>query len=230
VPEASKIDRITYDEMLELSSLGAAVMHSRAIEFGSKYAVPIHVRSSLTDVAGTMIMHETKGMEDVVVRGAALKRDLATVALIGVPNEPGMAAKIFQRIAKHNLVVDDIMQNIYEDGRRANVGFTVASGEVGEARALCEQMAGELGFGGVEIDEDVVKVSVVGIGMRSHTGVAAKMFDALYENGVNIENISTSEIVISCIVRQDDGEKALKALHSTFELDQANENQESGTP
>ena len=229
VPEASKIDRITYDEMLELSSLGAAVMHSRAIEFGSKYAVPIHVRSSLTDVAGTMIMHETKGMEDVVVRGAALKRDLATVALIGVPNEPGMAAKVFQRIAKHNLVVDDIMQNIYEDGKRANVGFTVASSEVDEARALCEQMAEELGFGGVEIDEDVVKVSVVGIGMRSHTGVAAKMFDALYENGVNIENISTSEIVISCIVRQDDGEKALKALHSAFELDKANENQESGT-
>ena len=219
VPEAHKVDQVTYDEMLELAALGAGVMHSRAIEFGSKYSVPIHVRSSLTDVSGTMIMHETTGMEDVVVRGVALKRDLAAVVLIGVPNEPGMASKIFGHIAEQNIVVDDIIQSIYEDGKRANVGFTVASGDLSEAKALGDRLSREFGFRGVEVDEGVAKVSIVGIGMRSHTGVAAKMFDALYAADINIEHISTSEIVVSCVVRQKDGEKALKALHTAFGLD-----------
>lgn len=221
VPEARKIDRIAYDEMLELSSLGAGVMYNRAIEFGWKYQVPIHVRSSLTDNAGTMIMPETKGMEQVVVRGAALKRDMASVVLVGVPNEPGMAARIFARIARHNIAVDDIIQNIYEDGRRANIGFTVAQDDLREARAVADDLVKELGLRGVETDEHVAKVSVVGIGMRTHTGVASKLFGALAEGGVNILNISTSEIMVSCVVAQKDGEKALNLVHAAFELDKA---------
>ncbi len=220
VPQASKIDRIAYDEMLELASLGAGVMHSRAIEFGKKYNVPIHVRSSLTDVAGTMIVAESKGMEDIAVRGATLKRDMAAMVLIGVPNEPGMAARIFARIAEHNVIVDDIMQNIYQDGKTANIGFTVAGGDLSEARSIGEQLAEELGLKAVETDEHVAKVSIVGIGMRSHTGVAAKMFRVLFEAGINIEHISTSEIMLSCIVPEHQAEKALQAVHAAFELDQ----------
>lgn len=227
VPEARKIDRIAYDEMLELASLGAGVMHHRAIEFGWKYRVPIHVRSSLTDSPGTTIMPETKGMEQVVVRGAALKRDLASVVLVGVPNEPGMAARIFAQVATHKIVVDDIIQNIYEDGQRANIGFTVAEGDLDEARAVAETLVTELDLRGVETDEHVVKVSVVGIGMRTHTGVASKLFGSLADGGVNILNISTSEIMVSCIVPQKDGEKALKIVHAAFNLEEAqNENGE----
>ncbi|MBN1341871.1 MAG: aspartate kinase [Phycisphaerae bacterium] len=224
VPEARKIDQIAYDEMLELAALGAGVMHSRAIEFGWKYSVPIHVRSSLTDTPGTMIMPETKGMEDVVVRGAALKRDLASVVLVGVPNEPGMAARIFARIAQHNIVVDDIIQNIYEDRQQANIGFTVAETDLDEARVVADQLVKELGLRGVETDDRVVKVSVVGIGMRTHTGVASRVFGSLAEAGVNIHNISTSEIMVSCVVSESDGERALQAVHAAFELDKAPNN------
>jgi len=150
-----------------------------------------------------------------------LKRDLAAVRLIGVPNEPGMAARIFARIADHNIVVDDIMQNIDADGRTANIGFTVASGDLSEAKAVADQLAREVGLKGVETDEHVAKVSIVGIGMRSHTGVAAKMFRTLFEAGINIEHISTSEIMIACIVPEAEAEKALRAVHAAFELDKA---------
>ncbi|MGB9625688.1 MAG: aspartate kinase [Phycisphaerae bacterium] len=221
VPEARKIDRISYDEMLELASLGAGVMHSRAIEFGKKYDVPIHVRSSLTDVPGTLIISETPEMEGIVVRGATMKKDLARVMLIGVPNKPGIAARIFARIAKHNIAVDDIIQNVYQDTNVANIGFTVAATDAAEARTVCQEIGRELGFNKVELEEEVAKVSVVGVGMKTHTGVAAKMFSALAEAKVNIGNISTSEIVISCIVDRADAEKALKAVHAAFELDKA---------
>ncbi len=221
VPEARKIDRISYDEMLELASLGAGVMHSRAIEFGKKYDVPIHVRSSLTDVPGTLIISETPDMEGIVVRGATMKKDLARVMLIGVPNKPGIAARIFARIAKHNIAVDDIIQNVYQDTNVANIGFTVAATDAAEAQAVCQEIGRELGFNKVELEEKVAKVSVVGVGMKTHTGVAAKMFSALAEAKVNIGNISTSEIVISCIVDRADAEKALKAVHAAFELDKA---------
>jgi aspartate kinase len=221
VPEARKMDRISYDEMLELASLGAGVMHSRAIEFGKKYDVPIHVRSSLTDTPGTMIISETPEMEGIVVRGATLKKDLARVMLIGVPNKPGIAAQIFARIAKHNVVVDDIIQNVYQDTNVANLGFTVASTDAAEAQVLCQEIGKELGFNKVELEEKVAKVSVVGVGMKTHTGVAARMFSALADAKVNIGNISTSEIVISCIVDRANAEKALKAVHAAFELDKA---------
>lgn len=219
VPQARKIDRISYDEMLELASLGAGVMHARAVEFGKKYRVPIHVRSSMTDNEGTMIVAETTGMEDVVVRGATLRRDLARIVLMNVPNHPGVAAQIFHHISRHNVVVDDIIQNVLDGGKRANIGFTVVLEDAGEAHAVCRDIAEEMGIEGIELDDGVAKVSIVGIGMRSHTGVASKTFEALSKAKINIENISTSEIVISVIVRREDGEKALRALHDAFGLD-----------
>lgn len=221
VPQARKIDRISYDEMLELASLGAGVMHSRAIEFGKKYDVPIHVRSSLTDAGGTMIVTETPEMEGIVVRGATLKKDLARVVMIGVPSKPGIAARIFARIAKHNIVVDDIIQNVYQDTNVANIGFTTTAADAAEAQAVCQEIGKELGFKKVDLDEHVAKVSIVGIGMKTHTGVAAKMFSALADAKVNIGNISTSEIVISCIVERADADRALKAVHAAFDLDKA---------
>lgn len=219
VPEASKIDQISYDEMLEMAAAGAGVLHSRAIEFGKKYHVPIHVRSSLTDAPGTMVMTETEGMEAITVRGVTLKEDLAVVTLTGIPNRPGIAADIFAEISRHHVLIDDITQTLYEDGRIANIGFSTTTAYLAEARVACEHVCHTLGTGGVEIDEDVSKVSAIGVGMRSHTGVAARMFAALSAAGINIDVISTSEIVISCVVRHQDGPRALQVVHSAFDLD-----------
>jgi len=219
VPQARKIDEISYDVMLEMAAAGAGVMHSRAIEFGKKFNVPIHVRSSLTDAKGTMIMAETPGMEAISVQGVTLKEDLAFVSLNAVPNTPGVAARIFAEVARSHLLVDDIVQNIYDGFKLANLGFSTNASDVSEARAVCERLAAELGIGSVEIDEGVSKVSAVGVGMRSHTGIASAMFDALSRAAINIENISTSEIVISCIVRRKDGHKALRFIHDAFGLD-----------
>jgi aspartate kinase len=219
VPQARKMDVISYDEMLELAAVGAGVMHSRAIEFGKKFGVPIHVRSSLTDQPGTMIMERNQGLEDVAVRGATLKEDLATIVLTRVPNKPGIAAEVFAEVARHHVIVDDIIQNFFEDGKLANIGFSVNHAHAGEALAVCQRMAEEHGFGGVELDANVSKVSIVGIGMRTHAGVAATMFKALAAARINIDNISTSEIVISVIVRKEDGPRALQVVHDAFELD-----------
>jgi len=219
VPQASKIAEITYDEMLELASLGAGVMHSRSIEFGKKYNVPIHVRSSLTDIEGTMIVAETAGMEEIVVRGVTLKKEIARVVLVGVPNKPGIAAQVFARIAEHNIVVDDIIQNVFDKGQEANIGFTTSLGDIREAQMVCEALAKEMKFGAVETDQKIAKVSIVGIGMKTHTGVASRMFNALAKAKINIQNISTSEIVVSCLIDAKDGEKALQVLHAAFELD-----------
>lgn len=222
VPQARKIDCISYDEMLEMASLGAGVMHSRAIEFGKKYAVPIHVRSSLTDNPGTIIVESSPGMEDVVVRGATIKTDLATVVFTAVPNHPGVAAKVFERIAQHNIVVDDIIQNIYDQGRLAHIGFAIEAGDLPEVRIVAETLMRELHLSGFEVAERVSKISVIGIGMRSHSGVAQKMFGALAAHGINIQNISTSEIVISVIVAAAEGHRALQLVHAAFGLDGAN--------
>ncbi|HSW46473.1 MAG TPA: aspartate kinase [Phycisphaerae bacterium] len=221
VPQARKMDEITYDEMLELASLGAGVMHSRSIEFGKKYNVPIHVRSSLTDVEGTMIVAETSGMESIVVRGVTLKKDLARVVLVGVPNKPGVAAQIFARIAEHNIVVDDIIQNVFDKGHEANIGFTMSLGDFREAHTVCQRIAKDMKLKAVETDDKIAKVSIVGIGMKTHTGVASKMFNALGKAKINIQNISTSEIVVSCLLDRKDGEKALNILHDVFELNKA---------
>lgn len=218
VPEASKLDRISYDEMLELASLGAGVMHSRAIEFGSKYDIPIRVRSSQNETEGTLITKEAEGMEDIVVRGAALNRDLAKVTLRDVPDRPGIAAEVFQTIAAENIVVDDIIQNQSKEGH-TDLSFTVAGADVAGVEALRQRLADELGAGHVEIDDHIAKVSVVGVGMRSHTGVAQKMFRALADAKVNIQMISTSEIKVSCIIGQEEGDVALRAVHAAFELD-----------
>ncbi|MBX3396390.1 MAG: aspartate kinase [Phycisphaerae bacterium] len=220
VPEARKLPYIFYDEMLELASLGAQVMHSRSIELGKNYGVTIHVRSSYTDARGTDIVKESSDLQQVIVRGAALKKDLARVEITGVPNRPGLAAELFTRVAEQGVIVDDIIQVIHEGGRTADISFTIEAAEKKDAESICGSFANEIPGVVIKIREGLAKVSVVGVGMRTHTGVASRMFDALHKTNVNIENISTSEIVISVIVKADDGPTALRAIHSAFELSQ----------
>ncbi len=217
VPTARKLNEITYEEMLELASLGAGVLHSRAVEFGKKYHIPIHIRSSLTENPGTMIVEEVSRMETITVRGAALVRDLAKVTIRGVPDQPGVAARIFHAIAAANVVVDDIIQNISREGA-ADVSFTVVKDELATAMDTSRRIAQELGAGDVVADDKVSKVSVVGIGMRTHTGIAQRMFKALADAGVNIQTISTSEIKISCIIDRGSADKALRVVHDAFGL------------
>ena len=221
VPSARKIDRITYDEMLELSGLGAGVLQTRAVEFAKKYDVPIHVRNSQNDSPGTMVVKETPEMEDILVSGAALKRNLVRVTLAEVPDRPGMAAEIFREIAAANVMVDDIIQNVFEDGS-ANISFTVEDGDLHDIRPVVDDLTRLLAAGGrtptARYQDGLAKVSVVGVGMRSHTGVARRMFQALAEARVNIQNITTSEIKISCIVDKADGPRALQVVHDAFDL------------
>jgi aspartate kinase len=219
VPAARKLDVISYDEMLEMASLGAGVMHGRSIELGMKFNVPIHVRSSLTDNPGTMIMSETPGMEDVVVRGATLKRDITRITFAGLPNEPGVTAAIFDEVAKRGIMVDDIVQTVAGQGQRATLGFTVQGRDVGELRAVAELIAQRYQIHDVDIDDGLVRVSIIGVGMRSHHGVAARMFAALAQAQINIENIATSEIVVSVLVRAAEGERALQVVHQAFGLE-----------
>ena len=164
-------------------------------------------------------MEETPGMEEISVEGVTLKEDLAVVSLNAVPNTPGVAARIFADVARHHILVDDIVQNIYDNGRLANLGFSTNAGDAAEAQAICERISADLKIGSVEVDEGVSKVSAIGLGMRTHAGIASKMFEAFAEAKINIENISTSEIVISCIVRQEDGPKALRHIHDAFSLE-----------
>ena len=229
VPQACKIDKISYDVMLEMAATGAGVLHSRAVEFGKKFNVPIHVRSSLTDVKGTMTMAETPDMQAIPVQGVTLREDLAMVTLLGVPNRAGLAAHIFAQVASHHILVDDIVQNIDEGGRSANLSFSTNVSDAAQARIVCEKLAHDLHIQRVVVDEGVCKISAIGVGMRSHTGIASTMFEALSKAAINIENISTSEIVISCIVRQEDGHKALQYIHDAFDLDKTSSS-ENGKP
>ncbi len=217
VPTARKLAEMAYDEMLELASLGAGVMHSRAIEFGKKYRIPIHVRSSLTDAPGTMIIEEVRDMEAIAVRGAALVEELAKVTIRGVPDRPGMAARIFHEIAAKNIVVDDIIQNVGLDGS-ADISFTVAGGDLPAIVDVATAIARSIGAKDVLTDDRVSKVSVVGVGMRSHTGVAQRMFKALADAKINIQMITTSEIKISCIIDRASGAQALRVVHDAFDL------------
>lgn len=221
VPEARKLDVVSYDEMLEMASLGAGVMHARSIELGKKFAVPLHVRSSLTDNPGTLIMNESADMEAVVVRGATLKRDITRVTLVGLPNEPGAAASVFDEVAARGMLVDDIVQTVAGDSGATTLSFTVQGREEAETRAVAELIAQRFRGTGVNINADLARVSVIGIGMRSHYGVAARMFAALAEAQIALDNISTSEIVISVLVRAADGERALQAVHRAFRLHEA---------
>lgn len=219
VPEARKLDAISYDEMLELASLGAGVMHGRSIEIGKKFGVPIHVRSSFTDTQGTLIMAEPRGMEEVTVRGATLKPDLGRVTLVGLPVNRALPREIFDQIAAQQVLVDDIIQTVYDGGRKISVAFTVAAADLPTARNVAETIGQKYGADSREVQDDLCKVSIVGVGMRSHSGVAAKMFDALHAADVPIENVSTSEIVVSALVRREFGARALQAVHAAFGLD-----------
>ena len=219
VKNARKIDRISYDEMLELSGLGASVLQTRAVEFAKKYNVPLHVRNSAHDGEGTWIVAENHNMEHIVVSGAALKKDLTRVTLKSVPDRPGIAARIFGEIAAANIIVDDIIQNLMDD-HTANVSFTVEHGELQDLKPVVEALLKELGGNSqATYHDNLAKVSVVGVGMRVHTGVAQRMFGALAGAGINIQNITTSEIKISCIIGEEDGPRALQLVHDAFELE-----------
>ncbi len=217
VPEARKIDAISYDEMLELASVGAGVMHSRSIEFAKKFDVPLQVRSSFTDTEGTWIVPEADWMHDIVVCGGAVVKDEARVSLDGVPDEPGVSHKVFSAMAGQNIAVDMIVQNVGSAGR-ASIGFTVPAGELAATLAVLGPLAAALGAQVVH-EEQVSKVSVVGTGMRTHPGVAQRMFAALAEAGVNLKMITTGDIKISVLVDRADGVKALWAVHQAFQLD-----------
>jgi aspartate kinase len=221
VKNARKIERISYDEMLELSGLGASVLQTRAVEFAKKYNVPLHVRNSQNDHEGTWIVAETANMEHIVVSGAALKRDLTRVTIKNVPDRPGIAARIFGTIAEANIVVDDIIQNVMDDNT-ANISFTIEHGDLADIKPVVERLTRDLGEGAEAIYHgNLAKVSVVGVGMRVHTGVAQRMFKTLAEAKINIQNITTSEIKISCIIDREDGARALQLVHDAFELAKA---------
>jgi aspartate kinase len=219
VPDARKIDRISYDEMLELASLGAGVMHSRSIEFAKKYGVPIHVRSSFSDAPGTWIVDEEAARRPgLPVTGAALAKDEARITILGVPDRPGVVHGIFRKIGDSHLVVDMIVQNV-STGGTTEVSFTVAKGDLPETLRAAEVAARECGASGVTHDAEVAKVSVVGVGMRMLTGVATTMFESLAAAGINIQMITTSEIKISVLVDRASAVPALRAVHQAFRLD-----------
>jgi aspartate kinase len=217
VPEARRVSRISYDEMLELASLGAGVMHSRSIEFGKKFDVPIHVRSSFTDQPGTMIVADPE-RPDMPVCGAAITKDEARITVLGVPDVPGTSLEIFSRIAARNISVDMIVQNVGESGH-ADISFTVPQGELDAALEAVREGAAVVKAQGVNWDSSVAKVSVVGLGMARQTGVAQKMFRALADAGINIQMITTSEIKISVLVARDQSQQALRVVHQAFKLD-----------
>lgn len=224
VGTARKLDRISYEEMLELASLGAGVMHSRAVMFGRNYNVPIHVRHSASPEPGTMILEETPDMEHVSVVGCALTPDLGRVSLRKIPNQPGVEATIFKHIAAADVLVDDIMQIEYGD--HMDISFTVEYQDLADIKIAVQKFLDEIGTGTLGVEVGLAKVSVVGVGMRTHTGVATTMFKALGDAGVNIANITTSEIKISCIVAKEDGERSLQIVHDAFELDKPIEQRE----
>jgi aspartate kinase len=220
-PSARKIPRITYEEMLELASLGAKVLQIRSVEIAMKYGVPVHVRSSFSDAEGTWVVGEEKTLEDVVVAGVAYDKNEARVVAVGVEDKPGVVAKMFGEIAGKNVSVDMIIQSATSGrGQRADVTFTVAKSDLERAKPFLEEIGKAVGAKEVRFDEEVVKVSIVGLGMRSHAGVAAKMFKILADEGINIQAISTSEIKVSCLVAAKYTELAVRALHEGFGLAQ----------
>ena len=218
VPTAKKLQEISYDEMLELASLGAKVMQSRSVEFAKKFGVVFEVRSSLNDNPGTIVKEETKSMEGVVVRGVALDKNQAKVTLVAVPDKPGVAAKIFKALGDATVNVDMIIQNIsHGTGTPAtDISFTTDKPDLLKAQQVIEGLKKEIGFREVITAEQIGKLSIVGVGMKSHTGVAGKLFETLANEGVNIDMISTSEIKISVVIDLAKGEQAVKAVHAAF--------------
>ncbi|MGA3284939.1 MAG: aspartate kinase [Verrucomicrobiota bacterium] len=218
VPDAKKLEEISYDEMLELASLGAKVMQSRSVEFAKKFGVVFEVRSSLNDNPGTIVKEETKSMEGVVVRGVSLDKNQAKITLVGVPDKPGVAARIFKALGDATVNVDMIVQNIsHGSGTPAtDLSFTTDKPDLLKAQKVIEGLKKELGFRDVIAKEKIGKLSIVGVGMKSHTGVAGKLFETLAREGVNIDMISTSEIKISVVIDLAKGETAMKAVHAAF--------------
>jgi aspartate kinase len=217
VPNAKKLTEISYDEMLELAALGSKVMQARSVEFAKKFGVVFEVRSSFNDNPGTIVKEETAKMEDVVIRGVAVDKNQAKVTIAGVPDKPGIAAKVFKTIADANINIDVIVQNVSEKGF-TDISFTVASNEAAKATKVLQPIVKEIGARDATSTAEIAKLSVVGIGMRSHPGVAAKIFETLAQNSVNIDMISTSEIKISVIIALKDADKSARAIHDAFEL------------
>jgi len=218
VPEARKLSRISYDELLEMASLGSQVMHIRAVEFGKKYGVPMRICSTFSDDPGTLVTKEVASMEKVMVSGVSLNESEAKITIVGLPDKPGVAAQVFEKISEGKIVVDMIIQNISERGL-SDISFTVPRSETKKAVDVGNRLKEVLGAKEVRADDQIAKVSTVGVGMRSHSGVAAKMFKALADEGINIDMISTSEIKISCVVNAERGQDALRILHKAFELE-----------
>ncbi|MCL0096489.1 aspartate kinase [Thermodesulfovibrionales bacterium] len=218
VPEAKKLDKVSYEEMLEMASLGAKVLQTRSVEFAMRYGVPIVVRSSFNDNPGTLVTKEDMEMEKTLVSGVTSDTNQAKITVIRVSDSPGIAARLFKAIAEANIIVDMIVQNVSSDGESADISFTVPETESREALRLAEEITEELGAAGVAMRDDIAKVSVVGVGMRTHPGVALQMFGTMARHGINILMISTSEIKVSCVIEAKYSELAVRALHEAFGL------------
>ncbi len=218
VPEAKKRLRVSYEEMLEMASLGARVLQSRAVAFAMKYRVPVRVRSSFnTSDEGTWVVCEDLAMEREIISGVTYDKHQARITLVGVPDKPGVASKIFNAVAKEDITVDMIIQNIGRD-KATDISFTLPRADAGRAKQAIDRLASETAMGDILLTKDIAKVSIVGIGMRSHSGVAAKMFASLAAEGINIIMISTSEIKISCVIDERYTELAVRVLHKAFGL------------
>jgi len=214
---ARRLDRITYDEMLEMARAGAKVLQPRSVELAKKYNVPVYVKSSFTDEGGTLVTREEKDMEKEVVAGVTYDRDQAKITVIHVPDRPGVAARLFTPLSEHNILVDMIIQNASIKGH-TDLTFTVSRKDVREATQIISEVVQEVGAEKLEVDDNVAKVSIIGVGMISHSGVAARMFQTLAREGINIMMISTSEIKVSCVVEAKYTELAVTVLHDAFGL------------
>ncbi len=226
VEDAAKIEKISYDEMLEMASLGAKVLQIRSVEFAKKYGVVIHVRSSFNHNSGTLVMKEDKDMESVLVSGISYSKDEAKISVIGVPDKPGIASQLFSPLSLANITVDMIIQNV-STGGHTDLTFTVPKSDFKKALGLVENVAGEIGAAGVVSDDNISKISIVGVGMRSHSGIASKMFQVMAAEGINIQMISTSEIKVSCVIDAKYTELAIRVLHDAFGLAKKNVKLES---
>jgi aspartate kinase len=218
VPQARKLDEVSYDELLELTGAGAKVMQSRSVEFAKKFGVTFEVRSSLNTNPGTIVKEETKSMEDVVIRGVSLDKNQAKVTLVAVPDRPGVAARIFKALADAAINIDMIVQNVSHGSGKptTDLSFTLDKPDLLKAQKVIDGLKNEVGFREVGANEKIAKLSIVGVGMRSHSGVAARMFETLAREGVNIDMISTSEIKISVVIDLTRGEQAMRAVHTAF--------------
>ena len=218
VPNSRRIEKISYEEMLEMASLGAKVLQARSVEFAAKYRVPIEVKSSFQEGEGTLVMQEDAEMERVSVSGVTGDRNQAKITVVGVPDSPGIAAKLFGSVAEASIIVDMIIQNVSQDSL-TDISFTVPKADLSRALSLVRDIGKTIGARSVEVKEDIAKVSLVGVGMRSHSGVASQMFQVLSRESVNIMMISTSEIKISCVIEERYLELALRSLHHEFGLE-----------